>query len=102
MQAAKHLRGEGGLVETVRGLWRAKLHVVDVPSMPFLAREMAWHSFNLHAAVTYDSYFNEYMVDQGTAYRSVYLAAPFLCDGEKTDVVYLIATMPGTCIGGRR
>ena len=25
---------------------------------------------------------------------------PFLCNGGKIDFVYLIATMPGTCIGG--
>ena len=36
---------------------------------PHLVDEIKWHSFYLQAAVTYDSYFDEHIIDQGTAYR---------------------------------
>ena len=66
--AARHF-GSEPLAQTVARQWGARLHHVDVPAMPFLGKEMLWHSFYLHAAVTYDTYFKEYIVDQGTAYR---------------------------------
>ena len=31
--------------------------------------EIKWHSFYLQAAVTYDTFFDEHIIDQGTAYR---------------------------------
>ncbi len=42
----------------------------DAPGAPpWLAREVLWHSYNTHAALTFDDYFNETILDQGTDYR---------------------------------
>ena len=42
-----------------------------------------------------------YWATKGTMLGTPYLAAPLtLCSGGKVDSVYLIATVPWTCIGG--
>lgn len=38
------------------------------PEAPWLARELAWHSYYLQAGATYEDYFQTHLVDQGSAY----------------------------------
>ena len=44
-----------------------RFHAPGAP--PWVAREVLWHSYNTHAALTYDDYFNATILDQGTDYR---------------------------------
>lgn len=39
------------------------------PPGPWVEREVLWNSFMAHAALTYDDFFNETILDQGTMYR---------------------------------
>lgn len=36
---------------------------------PWVGREVLWHSYQTHAALTFDDYFNASILDQGTDYR---------------------------------
>lgn len=58
-----------GVAGAVRRAWRPHLFHFEFPHRPFLRDELLWHSFYLAAATSYDTYFNESIVDQGTAYR---------------------------------
>ena len=52
--------------------WAAEDELVHFESKTaprYLVDEMKWHSFYLRASVTYDEFFGEHIVDQGTAYR---------------------------------
>ena len=58
------------------------------------------HMWTPHGCFAYKA--NPTAHDQATTYAPFTLPPfhPFLCNGEKIEFVYLIATMPGTCIGG--
>ena len=49
--------------------WGPRLINASISSLPWVQREMAWHSFYLQATPTFDSYYNQSILDQGTAYR---------------------------------
>ena len=40
---------------------------------PWVEREVLWNSYNVHAALTRDDFFNESMLSQGTAYQYVHM-----------------------------
>ena len=63
------------LAGVVRRMWAPLLTHVSLPdnatagASAALADEVAWHSYVLQAAPSFDSYFGEHIIDQGTAYR---------------------------------
>ena len=59
----------GGLARNVGARWRPSLTKFEMPSQPWMAREMAWHSYYVQGGITFDSFFNESIIDQGTGYR---------------------------------
>jgi hypothetical protein len=59
----------GALDRHMRALWGPRLPVVEASEAPWVGRELKWHSHMLQAAVTFDSYFGQRVLDQGTAYR---------------------------------
>lgn len=63
------LMASEGIAANVSRDWAAILPSVDVPTQPWLRDETIWHSYVLMGAVTYDSFYSESIVDQGTAYR---------------------------------
>ena len=67
--ARRTLRASDDLASVARARWAPELVNASVESEPWLSREMSWHSFMLQATPTFDTYFNETIIDQGTAYR---------------------------------
>tara|TARA_B110000208_G_scaffold46860_1_gene62157 strand:- start:269 stop:3316 length:3048 start_codon:yes stop_codon:yes gene_type:complete len=68
--AAEDAAGDAeGLASIARKQWGPKLVKAQMPSQPWIERELAWHSFVLQATPTFDTYFNQSIIDQGTAYR---------------------------------
>lgn len=63
------LIGQEGIAANVSRAWRAVLPSVSLPTRPWLRDETIWHSYYLRGAVTYDTFYAESIVDQGTAYR---------------------------------
>jgi hypothetical protein len=61
--------GPASLAASARAAWEPWLVKTSVASEPWVSRELLWHSFILQATPTVDTYFNESMIDQGTAYR---------------------------------
>ena len=57
------------LASTARKEWAPKLVHSSVSSAPWVEQELLWHSYMLASAVSFDSYFQTHIVDQGTAYR---------------------------------
>ena len=57
------------LASLARRQWRPRVINASISSLPWVQREMAWHSFYLQATPTFDSYYNQSIIDQGTAYR---------------------------------
>jgi hypothetical protein len=59
-----------GIAANVSRAWAAEaLPSVSVPRKPWLGDETLWHSYYLRGGVTYDTFYNESILDQGTAYR---------------------------------
>ena len=49
--------------------WRQEaLFNVSMPTVPWMSREVAWHSFALRSMLTFDSYFNEHILNQAGQY----------------------------------
>lgn len=45
--------------------WKgAQIAHLDVPSEPWVAREVAWHSYMLRAMLTYDDFFKSHILNQ--------------------------------------
>eukprot|EP01052_Picozoa_sp_SAG31_P020975 SAG31_NODE_1600_length_7791_cov_15.201508_3_plen_643_part_00 len=63
------LNSPEGIAATVSKAWKALLPQASMPSRPWLGDEMLWHAYYLRGGVSFDSFYNEYIVDQGTAYR---------------------------------
>ena len=61
--------GSGRLAEVARAQWAPRLLKAHLSGAPWLGPELAWHSFYLQAAVSFDSHFGESVIDQGTACR---------------------------------
>jgi hypothetical protein len=50
-------------------LWRAgAIFGVDLPSLPWAADEVLWHSYNLRAMLTWDDFFQEKILNQAGEY----------------------------------
>ena len=58
-----------GIAANVSNEWKRVLPVASVPSKPWLGDEMRWHAYYLRGGLTFDTFYNEYILDQGTAYR---------------------------------
>ena len=54
------------MVERVARGWRETLPSFELPSRPWLGQEMTWHAFYLRGGVTFDSFFQEHIVDQAS------------------------------------
>lgn len=57
------------LAHVVAAGWAARLPNMSMASTPWLGRETAWHAYYLQGGITYDSYREAHIVDQGTVYR---------------------------------
>eukprot|EP00729_Bicosta_minor_P016853 gene16853-26961_t len=57
------------IVDKVKHWFSAGSTPPSLGGTPFLADEMLWHSFYLQSAVSFDTFYNESIIDQGTAYR---------------------------------
>jgi hypothetical protein len=51
--------------------WKQKGLRFDVAGQPWIRREVAWHNYYLRSAFTYDDYFREHIVSQGSIYQYV-------------------------------
>jgi hypothetical protein len=63
------LQAAEGIAANVSKAWKRVLPAVSMPSKPWLEDEMLWHAYYLRGGLTFDSYFREFILDQGTAYR---------------------------------
>jgi hypothetical protein len=54
-------------------LWRGDIPAVQVENYPWIGREVAWNYAMTRQTLTYDSFFEEMILDQGTGYRYVSL-----------------------------
>ena len=63
------LMAQEGIAANISRAWGAVLPSVSVPTRPWLGDETIWHSYYLRGAITYDTFYEESIVDQGTAYR---------------------------------
>ena len=61
-------RGNEILVENGQ-LWRSNIPWMKVEKLPWLGREVAWNYAMTRQALTFDSFFQENILDQGTGYR---------------------------------
>lgn len=60
----------GNELLTQNGLtWRSHLPDMRVAGDATMSREVSWHHAMARQTLTYSSYFNEFVLDQGTAYR---------------------------------
>jgi hypothetical protein len=51
--------------------WKAKRPQFSVSSEPWVARECAWNHYYLRSGITYDSFFGEHILSQGSIYQYV-------------------------------
>jgi hypothetical protein len=52
------------LAAEARAKWKPLLVEAKVESQPWVQRELLWHSYQLQATPTFDTYFNETIIDQ--------------------------------------
>ncbi len=50
-------------------LWRGDIPSVEIENYPWIGREVAWNYAMARQTLTFDSFFNEHILDQGTGYR---------------------------------
>lgn len=50
-------------------LWRADIPSMEIENYPWVGREVAWNYAMTRQTLTFDSFFNENILDQGTGYR---------------------------------
>lgn len=60
---------EGDLATGVSLMWKPKLTRFDMASEPWVRDEISWHSYYVHGGLSYDSFLNQHMLDQGASYR---------------------------------
>ena len=63
------LNAAEGVAANVSNAWKRVLPKASMPSKPWLGDELRWHAYYLRGGVTFDTFFNEFILDQGTAYR---------------------------------
>ena len=68
-QHSPALNAADGIAANVSNAWKRVLPVASMPAKPWLGDEMRWHAYYLRGGLTYDTFYNEYIIDQGTAYR---------------------------------
>jgi len=51
--------------------WKASSLLFRIASEPWVEREMAWSSYYLRSALTYDSFFQEHILSQGAPYQYI-------------------------------
>lgn len=56
---------DADLASLARSSWAPQLVTARVANAPWVEREMRWHSYMLQATPTFDSYFNQTIIDQG-------------------------------------
>mmetsp|Transcript_8216 Transcript_8216/g.15678 ORF Transcript_8216/g.15678 Transcript_8216/m.15678 type:complete len:1239 (-) Transcript_8216:96-3812(-) len=67
--ASAQIRFALGLIQSVTSEWDSHIVHFHMPSRPYLEAEMLWHSYYLQGGVTFDSFYGEHIIDQGTFYR---------------------------------
>ncbi len=51
--------------------WKADRIQLQVPGLPWVDRELAWHNYYLRSNLTYDDFFQEHILSQGQIYQYV-------------------------------
>jgi hypothetical protein len=67
----KLVSGNADLATLVAAEWLKKLTKLSIPSVPWLGAEVLWNSYYLQGGVTYDSFFQEHILNQGMTYQYV-------------------------------
>jgi len=49
--------------------WKADRIQLEIPGEAWVDRELAWHHYYLQSAMTFDSFFSEHILSQGTVYQ---------------------------------
>jgi len=65
----KLVSGNADLATLVAAEWQKKLTKLSIPSVPWLGAEVLWNSYYLQGGVTYDSFFQEHILNQGMTYQ---------------------------------
>lgn len=51
--------------------WKSSFLEFNVPSEPWIQREIKWHNYYLRGTLTYDDYFQEHILSQGHVYQYI-------------------------------
>jgi hypothetical protein len=51
--------------------WKSGRIQLEIPTEPWVGRELTWHNYYLRSAMTYDNFFKEHILSQGHVYQYV-------------------------------
>jgi hypothetical protein len=60
-----------GILARSNAKWKHEGLRFEVPSEPWVGREISWHNYYLRSSMTYDSYFREHIISQGHVYQYI-------------------------------
>jgi hypothetical protein len=67
----KYRRDLPGIWAKSSAAWKTERIQMNVPSEPWVARELTWHNYYLRSNLTYDSFFREHILSQGHVYQYI-------------------------------
>jgi cellobiose phosphorylase len=51
--------------------WKKNNMKLEIPDEPWILREILWHNYYLRGSMTYDNYFKEHILSQGSVYQYI-------------------------------
>ena len=65
----KYAADPAGVMARSCAEWKKEGLRFSVPAEPWIEREISWHNYYLRSAMTWDSFFREYIISQGHVYQ---------------------------------